>query len=88
VENWHGTFYDEKTHTGTLRNIMVRTGIETAEVMVVLIQNGDEVCFDYESLVDRFPEISTIVINNNPKKTNVILSDINKVIYGKGIYLR
>ncbi len=34
--------YDEKKHRGCLRHVMVRTGIHTQEVMVVLVTNGPD----------------------------------------------
>ena len=41
MQNWKDTIYDESTQKGLLRNIMVREGFETNEIMVVLVQNGD-----------------------------------------------
>lgn len=83
VNNWKETIYDEETHKGLLRNIMIRTGFSTKEVMVVLVLN-DEYEFDYNNLIKEFPMIKTIVLNINNKNTNVVLSNINKVIYGEG----
>jgi 23S rRNA (uracil1939-C5)-methyltransferase len=80
VNNWKETIYDEETHKGLLRNIMIRTGFSTKEVMVVLVLN-DEYEFDYNNLIKEFPMIKTIVLNINNKNTNVVLSNINKVIY-------
>jgi 23S rRNA (uracil1939-C5)-methyltransferase len=62
---------------------MIRTGFSTKEVMVVLVLN-DEYEFDYNNLIKEFPMIKTIVLNINNKNTNVVLSNINKVIYGEG----
>ena len=83
VENWKDTIYDEKTKKGLLRNIMIREGFNTKEVMCVLVQNGEKT-YDYKHLIKKFPQIKTIIINVNKKDTNVVLSKENIVIYGNG----
>ena len=83
VKNWNDTIYDEKTKKGLLRNIMIREGFNTGEIMCVLVQNGRKE-YDYKNLIERFPQIKTIVINVNEKDTNVVLSRENIVIYGDG----
>ncbi len=83
VENWKDTIYDEKTKKGLLRNIMIREGFNTKEVMCVLVQNGEKT-YDYKDFIKRFPQIKTIIINVNKKDTNVVLSKENIVIYGNG----
>lgn len=83
IDNWKGTIYNELTGNGLLRNIMVRVGFNTNEVMVTLVENGIK-DYDYKPLVNKFPEIKTILINDNHINTNVVLSTENKVIYGPG----
>ena len=84
IKNWAGTIYDEQTHTGTLRNIMIRVGSISKEVMVVLVTNG-MIEYDAKELIKEFPNIKTIIINDNHEITNVVLSNINKIIYGDGV---
>lgn len=83
LENWKDSIYNEKTGEGLLRNIMIREGLETGEIMVVLVQNGEKK-YEPEILLEKFPEITTIVVNVNKKYTNVVLGKKNIVIYGKG----
>lgn len=83
VENWKDTIYDEKTGKGLLRNIMIRQGFATNEIMCVLIQNGNKI-YNPDKLLNKFPNIKTVVINVNTKNTNVVLSKENIVIYGDG----
>ncbi len=83
LENWEDTIYDEKTGRGLLRNIMVREGFFTGEVMVVLIQNGTKT-YDARKLIKKFSQIKTVIINVNTKNTNVVLSNQNIVVYGDG----
>lgn len=79
--------YDETTNTGTLRHIVIRIGINTNEIMVILIVNDDNFSNDeklIKELTTKYPEIKTIVKNYNERNTNVILGTRNKVIYGDG----
>lgn len=83
VENWKDTIYDEKTGKGLLRNIMIREGFATKEIMVVIVQNGTKM-YDATNLIKQFPNIKTVVINVNTKETNVVLSRENIIVYGDG----
>jgi len=78
--------YDEITGEGLVRHIMTRVGFKTGEVMVVLVINGRSIPGQKklsEKLVKEIPEIKSIVLNVNTKKTNVILGDENIVVYGR-----
>lgn len=83
LENWNNSIYDEKTGKGLLRNIMIREGFATNEIMVVLVQNGDKK-YDASNLVKEFPNIKTVVVNVNTKNTNVVLANKNIICYGEG----
>ena len=86
AENWKGSFYNEEKQTGTLRNIMIREGFKTGEIMVVLVENGlDKNAIDIKKLIEKFPKIKTVVANINTKNTNVVLSYENVVLYGDGV---
>lgn len=87
LKNWNSSIYDEKTGKGLLRNIMIREGFETGEIMLVLVQNGEKNTLSVEDITSKFPEIKTIVINVNTKNTNVVLSNENIIIYGNGYIL-
>lgn len=82
LDNWKDSIYDETTGKGLLRNIMIREGFSTGEIMVVLVQNGTKK-YDPEKLLKKFPEITSIIINVNSRNTNVVLGNENIVIYGK-----
>ncbi|WP_050613904.1 23S rRNA (uracil(1939)-C(5))-methyltransferase RlmD [Bacillus testis] len=77
--------YDEKTHRGVLRHIMVRWAKETGEIMIVLVTrtrqlpNKDEIVKD---IVKTIPNVKSIVHNINVERTNVILGDRSLTIYG------
>ncbi len=90
LDNWKDSIYDEETGKGLLRNIMVREGFKTDEIMLVLVQNGEKNVFEtnsklkIENVIKEFPKIETIVINVNTEKTNVVLSRKNIIVYGNG----
>lgn len=93
ARNWNGTIYNEKTQTGLLRNIMIREGFDSKEIMVVLVQNGTEnlrkdkinpKILNIEKMIEEFPNIKIVVVNINTKNTNVVLSNKNITIYGNG----
>lgn len=78
--------YNEKTLKGTVRHIVIRIGIKTNEILVTLVLNDnklkDKELVQY--IIEKHPEVKTIVKNFNTKNTNVILGDKTEVIYGEG----
>ncbi len=78
--------YDETTGKGLLRQLYIRKGFATEEIMVCLVINGNHLLNGeqlVEELTPNIPEIASIVININRDKTNVILGDECVTIYGK-----
>lgn len=81
------SIYDEKTHIGVLRHLVTKVGFTTKEVMVVLVANGRKLPYLNELasvLKENIPGFKTLVVNVNREKTNVILGNENRVIYGDG----
>ena len=81
------SIYDEKTHTGVLRHLVTKVGFTTKEVMVVLVANGRKLPYLNELasvLKENIPGFKTLVVNVNRERTNVILGNENRVIYGDG----
>ncbi|MBR4726707.1 MAG: 23S rRNA (uracil(1939)-C(5))-methyltransferase RlmD, partial [Clostridia bacterium] len=79
--------YDEDQRTGFLRHVLVKRGFATGEVMVVLV--GARSYFPMKkkftaALLERHPEITTVLLNINPKDTNLVLGDREEVLFGKG----
>lgn len=79
--------YDEDTGYGLLRHVLVRRGFRSGEVMVVLVL-GSPVLPSKNNFVKALrklhPEITTVVINVNDKKTSMVLGEKESVIYGRG----
>ncbi|NSW89527.1 MAG: 23S rRNA (uracil(1939)-C(5))-methyltransferase RlmD [Firmicutes bacterium] len=78
--------YDEISHKGLIRHLMIRSGFRTGEIMVVIVINGTDLPQKrnlVNSLLTGVPAIESIVLNINTSKTNVILGEKNIKIYGK-----
>lgn len=79
--------YDEDTGYGLLRHVLVRRGFQTGEIMVILVL-GSPVFPSKNNFIKALrkahPEITTIVLNINDKKTSMVLGDREKPIYGTG----
>ena len=82
--------YDEDTGYGLLRHVLVRRGFFTDEIMVVLVI-GSPIFPSKNNFVKalrkKYPQITTVVLNVNDKKTSMVLGERDIVIYGKG-YIR
>lgn len=83
------TGYNEKDNTGDIRHILIRRGYHTAEMMVVVIVNNEKIFNDVriEEIVNILKEdenIKTIILNLNTSKTNEILGQKEKIVYGTG----
>lgn len=79
--------YNEKSQKGLIRHIVIKVGIRTNEIMCILVINGKEIPKEeelFQKLINKFPNIKTIVKNINTKNTNVILGKENINIYGDG----
>jgi len=78
--------YDESAGRGLIRHIFTRVGVKSGEIMVVLVTNGTRIP-EKEHLIKALQDISrnivSIIQNINTKKTNVILGEENKVLWGK-----
>lgn len=79
--------YNEYTHRGFLRHILIRTANVTGQIMVVLVATGREFpggkAFVAE-LVEKHPEITTVVLNVNTRETSMVLGKAETVLYGPG----
>ncbi len=81
------SFYSTKTHTGYLRNLVIRQSASTNDVMVNLVTTDDKpdvlsaLC---SALLGRVPSITTIVNNITQRKNLVAVGDHEKIYYGPG----
>lgn len=78
--------YDEKEQTGLIRNLLVRRGHYTGEIMLVLVTTRPKI-FRIEQIVEKitaeFPKVVSILQNINDQNTNAILGSEFRTLYGK-----
>ena len=78
--------YDEKEQSGLIRNIVVRRGHYSGEIMVILVTNRPKI-FRINQLIERlvaqFPNIKSIMQNINDQPGNAILGKEFHVLYGQ-----
>ena len=87
IKQNHISIYNEETQKGLFRHIVIKVGIKTNEIMCIFVINGKNIPRENElksALVQKFPNIKTIVKNINTKNTNVILGEQNINIFGNG----
>lgn len=80
--------YDERTNAGIMRTLMVRIGIETGEVQVVLITKTKKlpkVNPLIREITNRLPEVVSIMQNIQDKKTSVVMGDETIHLWGKEV---
>ncbi len=80
--------YSSKSHSGYWRNLVIREGKNTGDVMVniVTFEDRPEVVKELaKQLSAEFPEITTVVNNINTRKAQIAVGEIEKVYYGSGI---
>ena len=85
MEENHVEPYDEKTGKGLVRHVLTRYGFDSKEVMVCLIVNGNKIP-NAESLIEslrQIPGMTSITLNINKERTNVILGDKIKLLWGQ-----
>ena len=85
IEEYEISVYNEEKQEGLFRHILTRVGFTTGEIMVCLIINGNNLPYK-EQFIASLCEIShmtSISININKEKTNVILGDKVKTLWGK-----
>lgn len=85
LEDYHISIYDDITHEGLVRHLMIKTGAKAENVMVCLVINGETLPHHealVETLTQAFPEIKSVVLNHQMKASSVILGNRCTVIYG------
>lgn len=82
LKAWH-----EPSGTGFLRHVLVRRGYYTGQVMVVLVTAKEQFPSKQafvNALVQKHPEITTVVQSVNDSHTNLLLGKVNNTLYGAG----
>ena len=70
--------YDEESGRGILRHIYLRIAEKTGQIMVCLVINADKMPASEKfatEVVEKFPSVTSVMLNVNKKNTNVILGE-------------
>ena len=81
------SIYSTKTHTGYLRNLIIRQSASTSDLMINLVtsENNERLFTKYfQNLSRKYPEITTIVNNINTKMGQTSIGDYEKIYWGNG----
>ena len=79
--------YNESAHTGKLRHIIARTGINTGESLLSFVINGKLSAKSVKALASlgNLARPDTLTINHNSKPGNVILGNYTENLIGNGL---
>jgi len=79
--------YNEIRHTGNLRHIIIRQGMHTNQILITFVTRTPHLNQQlYKPLARVFPDIVGITQNINPDRTNRILGNKNRVLFGNDYY--
>ncbi len=79
--------YSTETHTGFLRHLVIRVSHHSKDLMVNLVtsKEDDVLMNEYkEKLLEKIPEVTTVINNINQKKASIAVGDYEKVLHGPG----
>lgn len=79
--------YDEDRGEGFLRHVLIKKGFATGQIMLVMVVSTN--IFPgkknfVKAIRKEHPEISTIIMNINNRRTSVVLGERESTIYGRG----
>ena len=77
--------YDPRSHIGFLRFLMLRYGVNTGDLMVNIVTSYhdiDKLSPLTDTLLETFPEITSLVNNVNTRKADVAFGEYETLLYG------
>lgn len=83
----HIESYDENTGRGVLRHAYIRVSHASGDVLLVLVIGAKDLPGSHifvKRLLEKHPEIKSVVLNWNRENTSMILGNRDRVLYGKG----
>lgn len=72
--------YDERTHKGHIRHLSLRIGRRTGQILLTLVSRSVKLKGIHEQAqqwLERYPDITGVLVNLNWKKTNAIFGPAN-----------
>lgn len=89
LRKYNLSIYDEKTHKGLIRHIIIKRGHHTGQMMVVLVATKTKLGVEEHIVKDlrtKLPKMVSLVLNMNPDKGNAILGRKNRILWGQDYY--
>ncbi len=85
LEDYNISIYDEAWNKGLVRHVLTRVGFTTGELMVCIVINGNDLPHREELVQSlcEIPQMTSISININKEKTNVILGQKVITLWGQ-----
>lgn len=83
------TAYDEESHTGEVRHIIVKRGHNSGEKMIILVLNVPSLAKEKEiaqEIMLELHDVVSVMVNVQDKRTNVIMGPGSRVIAGEDCY--
>lgn len=80
--------YDQKTHIGFLRHLVLRFGVNTDEMMVNIVTSYENTDFLFplvNGLVKKFPQITSVINNINTRKGDTAFGEYEIIMHGEPI---
>src|SRR5699024_11131732 len=87
VESFKWSVYSEESGNGLFRGSLVRDGKRTSQYLLTIIVTDSQVPSSkniVNAILEKNPEITSIVFNVNDSKTSMILGDTEFTAYGNG----
>lgn len=79
--------YNKRTNRGVIRHIVTKISFKTQDMMIILVTNTHKLPHK-EELIEmiraEMPNVKSIIQNVNDRRTNLVLGEKNKIIYGHG----
>ena len=78
--------YDQKTHIGFLRHLVMRFGVNTDEIMVNIVTSYENTEFLFplvQDLINKFPQITSVINNINTRKADIAFGEYEINMHGE-----
>ncbi|MGX7107845.1 23S rRNA (uracil(1939)-C(5))-methyltransferase RlmD [Facklamia miroungae] len=86
LRKYHISAYDERSHKGCIRHLIIRKGHYSDQLMVILVTRAKKIpqIEDLiQEMIDKIPHLVSIIQNINPAKTNVIMGKETYCLWGQ-----